>query len=184
MTGTGHTLSGLVSGLPLGYVVYASSGSLVASLVAAACCILGSTAPDWLEIPYSASKKNAKGEDVAITKRILKHRGLTHILSVWVLVTLWSFLYVRDGYSSFFSIDLPYLLASAIFGFSYGGVLHLLGDIPNRQRIPIFTTYDGIALGLWESGKGERFTSVMLLIFTASFFIYQDEIYGWVKGFT
>lgn len=182
MTGAGHTLSGIIGGLPLGYMVYAASGSLVAAFITTTSCVLGSTAPDWMEIPYGTTKKDPKGNTVSVTKRLLKHRGVTHILSLWVLVTLWAFLYIKDGYSTIFSVELPYLLVAAIFGFAYGGVLHLLGDIPNRQRVPIFTCYDGIALGLWESGKGERLTCFLLLFFSGTFLYYQEEVYVWVKN--
>ncbi len=72
---------------------------------------------------------------------------------------------------------LPLPLIFILFGFFSGGILHLLGDIPNKKKIPMFTPFDGIALNMWESGKHEELTCVLLLGLTLLFIFYEDPIF-------
>ena len=56
-------------------------------------------------------------------------------------------------------------IRSVLIGFSLGGLLHLLTDIPNPMGIPILTPTRRFSFKLWKSGKYEvAITFVLLLI--------------------
>ena len=63
----------------------------------------------------------------------------------------------------YLNIGLNHIIASGIIGFSLGGLLHLLVDIPNPMGIPILTPYNRFSLKLWKSGKFENFICFILL---------------------
>ncbi|KDM90891.1 metal-dependent hydrolase [Photobacterium galatheae] len=182
MTGTGHTLTGLLSGIPLAYLTLSYGAGVTASIATLACCTLGSTAPDWMEIPYTREGKNKNGNTIKVTKRVLKHRGVTHILSVWVLLFFWSFIYLKDGANPLGDLDIPISIVASLFGFFGGGIVHWLGDLPNKQKLPIFTTLDGISLNIWQSGNFERTTGLMILIASILFVYFESTIYQYLKG--
>lgn len=181
MTGAGHTLTGVLAGIPLAALSYKLGAGVTGSLACLATCTLASTAPDWLEIPYRATKtvKDVKGKEVVtvVTKRLLKHRGITHIILAWVAAFLWSFVYLKAGSDIFGWTDLPKTTVAILFGFFAGGVLHLMGDLPNKQKVPILTPWDGISLNIWKSGEFERTTGALLLSATAAFVYFEDPIY-------
>lgn len=184
MTGAGHTLTGLIAGIPLGFFTFKMGAGVVISILTVATCILGSTAPDWLEIPYSSTQKNKHGKEIKVIKRCLKHRGITHTLSIWIFCFIWAFLYIKNGQSVIFDIDIPISVVFLLFGFFAGGILHLFGDIPNKKKIPMFTPFDGIALNMWESGKHEELTCVVLFGLTVLFIFYENPIFLALKQFT
>lgn len=183
MTGAGHTLTGLLSGLPLAYLTMSYGGGLTAAVATVACCTLGSTAPDWLEIPYTADGKDKNGKAIKVTKRMLKHRGITHILSVWIALFLWSFTYLKGGKSPFIDLDIPQGVIACLFGFFGGGIVHWIGDFPNKQKLPVFTTLDGISLNIWQSGNFERTTGAIILLIVSIFVFYETPIYHFMKGY-
>ena len=177
MTGSGHTLSGLVSSIPLTVLAFNTTLSVTATIAVASCCVVGATAPDWLEIPYSSTKRTINGKQKKVIKRVFKHRGITHIAAIWVISFFWAFLYLKDGHDPFNNIEIPQTLVAMLFGFSWGGILHLLGDLPNKQKIPIFTPLDGISFNLWKSGKMEKTTTTILFIISLCFVYFEDHIY-------
>lgn len=183
MTGAGHTLSGLVGSVPLAVIVFNATGSVVGAAAAITCAIMGSTAPDWLEIPYKSTKIKENGIEKKVTKRLLKHRGVTHIVSIWVLIFLWAFLYIKDGENPIFDFELPMLIVSMVYGFAGGGIMHLIGDLPNKQKIPVFSTFDGISLNIWESGKYELLTTFIILSATCCFYYYENKIHANISSF-
>ena len=182
MTGTGHTLTGILGGIPLAVLSYHYGGDVIGSTTVVAMTTLGSTAPDWLEIPYKSTSKDKKGNEVTVTKRLLKHRGVTHIFTLWLTVFLWAFCYLKAGYDITGVTELPNMLVAMIFGFCGGGVLHLLGDMPNKQKVPIFTPFDGISLNLWKSGKFERTTGALLLASTIAFSYFEQTIFDTIHS--
>lgn len=148
MTGKGHTQCGIAFSILPASIAYANMG-LVPSILAAITCIVGSTAPDWMEIRVSV-----KGGG---SKTLIPHRTITHIVGAWVLLAVYSYCSVKSIETPFY--DLPLMendsLSASLFGFACGGLVHLFGDLPNKQKIPILTLWDGIALNLWKSGKNE-----------------------------
>ncbi|ELP5898438.1 metal-dependent hydrolase [Vibrio vulnificus] len=183
MTGAGHTLTGILSGIPLAYLTVNYGGGVTAAVTTVACCTLGSTAPDWLEIPYSAEGKDKQGNPIKVTKRVLKHRGITHILSVWVALFLWSFIYLKSGVSPFIDIGMPIEVIAALFGFFGGCIVHWIGDFPNKQKLPVFTTLDGVSLNVWQSGNFERTTGAIILFAVCSFVFFEEPIYQFLKEY-
>ena len=177
MTGPGHTLTGTMAGIPLGFFVFQMDSNLIIAVATVIACIFGSTAPDWLEIPYPSKSVNRHGKEVKVTKRLLKQSRITHTLSLWVIGFTWSFLYLKKGYPSIVELELPRAVVFVLFGFFAGGILHLLGDMPNKKKIPMFTPFDGISLNLWESGKHERSTCAALLVLTLLFLFYETPIF-------
>ncbi len=57
MTGKGHTLTGFAIALYPASIVY--DHGIICAFLAAIGCVLGTTAPDWMEIPLPV--KNAEG---------------------------------------------------------------------------------------------------------------------------
>ncbi|CAH7366272.1 conserved membrane hypothetical protein [Vibrio chagasii] len=157
MTGKGHTLCGIAFCAAPSVIAFNHSG-VIPAVLAALFCIIGATAPDWMEI-----RRTVKGGG---SYTLIPHRTITHIISVWAALVYWS-------YSSLLGttliietlplIDSTYAAAST-FGFACGGLIHLLGDIPNKQKIPILTLWDGIALNLWKSGKNETFMVILTAV--------------------
>ena len=153
MTGKGHTMCGMVAGIAPASAAYVTAG-FIPAIAAWAFTIVGSTAPDWLEFPKEVKKK-VNGKIMTVLVRRIPHRTITHTISVWVLAM--AFFYISLAGTHAYSIPQLLPIISAIgLGFSYGGVIHLLGDIPNKQRIPIFTKFDGVSLSLWKSGEFEK----------------------------
>ncbi len=184
MTGPGHTLTGTMAGIPLGFFVFEMNAGLIISIATVVACILGSTAPDWLEIPYKSKSVNRHGKTVTVVKRVIKHRGVTHILSLWVFGFIWTYLYLKKGYPTIIELEMQRYCVFILFGFFAGGILHLLGDIPNKKKIPMFTTFDGISFNLWESGKHERSTCAALLVLTLLFVFYDKSIFNLLDRLT
>jgi membrane-bound metal-dependent hydrolase YbcI (DUF457 family) len=161
LTGKGHTLTGLV----FCFAAYKFSNSIEASgVIAGLFTIIGSTAPDWLEL---RSKKGGT---------FIKHRTITHWLPVWLLMFLYAYSQFVPSSLDFIksipsiynalSYKLNMYVGSGILGFSIGGLLHLLFDLPNPMGIPILTPYHRFSLKLWKSGKFENTIVFSVLIFT------------------
>ena len=177
MTGKGHTMCGIASGIAPASAAY-MAGGFIPAVAAWVFTIVGSTAPDWLEFPKEVKKK-VNGKTTTVLIRRIPHRTITHTIAAWVIMVF--FFYISLVGSHAFGI--PHLLPvfSAIgLGFGYGGVIHLLGDLPNKQRIPIFTKFDGISLNLWKSGEFEKtmviICAVVSLYLAASMITSQTPI--------
>lgn len=130
MTNTGHRVTGLISAIVLSAVM--SSNQLFAAFF----CILGGTAPDWLEIART-------DKETGVRSSIIPHRTITHWLPLWILllaVSIWF---------------MPGFFAAAGVGFAVGGLTHLLFDIPNPMGIPVLNPRKNTSLNLWRSGTNE-----------------------------
>lgn len=142
MTGKGHTWVSLAFSITT--YKLGNQLELVPWLVAIG-TILGGTAPDWMEI------RKANGGTV------IRHRTITHWLPIWLglfLITL-GIIQKQPDLMSVINFQIPLYVISFLFGFSIGGLLHLLVDIPNPMGIPILTPYRRFSLNLWKSGKFE-----------------------------
>lgn len=136
MTGKGHCRGALVFSLfPVVSVFETAGGS--AALVAFLACVASASLPDW-------SEKLLR----------LPHRSIFHCLSAWLALAMYSFSLLET---------VPFCGAFGV-GVSSGCIAHWLGDVPNKQGLPIFTPWDRFALHLWPSGKNEGITIVLILI--------------------
>lgn len=160
MTGKGHSWTGIA----VSAAVYKFSFDFGFSpMVAVAAFLIGVTAPDWMEI-----RKSGGGT-------LIKHRTITHWLPVWILVFCLSFWAgeIDPKYLSFMGGAIEGNVASYIqsffLGFSLGGLLHLLTDIPNPMGIPILTPTKRFSLKLWKSGKNEAAIVAVLFLCSMSY---------------
>lgn len=173
MTGKGHTYVGIVSTIGMFHFCREElSQSLILSILGAIFLVIGSTAPDYLEI-----RKSNGGT-------VIKHRTITHWLPIWLSLFFFSFAFLKPELFGF--IDVEYLkneylnnsvlwdyLFISIFGFACGGLLHLLTDLPNPMGIPILFPSLRFSLKLWKSGKYETQITIVFLILNL---IYVDLI--------
>ncbi len=130
MTKQGHQLTGIGAGalaLVLVNIAMGATWEWYAGIMA----WFGSTAPDWLELPYGW-----KG-----TRRlsVIAHRTWTHWLPVWLVLAGWAL------------TGTPTLLKAAMAGFAVGGLVHLAMDIPNPMGIPILLPTRRVSLYWWKS---------------------------------
>lgn len=161
MTGKGHSWTGFA----VAAAVYKfTSDSGMAASVAVPAFLIGVTAPDWLEI-----RKKGGGT-------VIKHRTITHWLPIWVAMFFISF-YLYDVCDKigadcnfgFGGVNISYYLQGFFIGFSLGGLLHLLTDIPNPMGIPILTPSNRFSLKLWKSGKNEVAITLVLFLISMSY---------------
>jgi inner membrane protein len=172
MTGRGHMHVGIVSTIAMFYFAKNELNyDNIESTISCVGLLLGSTAPDYLEI----RKKNGG--------TLIKHRTITHWLPLWILLSLFSLLAVNVNIpfipdqlynlKSISSINFHSYISSILVGFSFGGLLHLLVDLPNPMGIPILTPYHRFSLKLWNSGKLEP---LIVFVFFLISCLYVDFI--------
>lgn len=191
MTGRGHTLSGLVCIFGaytfFKYQVELNTIGIILGIIGV---IFGATAPDWLEI------RRPDGGTV------IPHRTITHVVILWVGLFLFSLVNISNQqflnyeFLSFLKIasyipqsleNISYSIFAFFFGFSAGGLLHLLVDFPNPMGIPFFIHNRRFSLKLWKSGKNEPFIIFLLLqlnlIYADVLSINYDVIINFIKSF-
>lgn len=141
MTGRGHQRFGIYGALF--FFPIAMDFGLNAAFISLG-IMLGAKAPDYLEI----RTKNGT---------MIKHRTITHYLPLWI-----SLLLCTAGSLSIGPLDFLTSKTNAepwvwelLLGYSIGGLIHLLLDIPNPMGIPVFTINKRISLNLWRSGEAE-----------------------------
>lgn len=162
MTGKGHSWTGIAVSAAM-YKFSFDFGFY--PIVAVAAFLVGVTAPDWLEM-----RKSGGGT-------VIKHRTITHWLPIWIIMFAVSFWFnqIDSKYFSFmglFSLNqtASMFIQSFFLGFSLGGLLHLLTDIPNPMGIPILTPNKRFSLKLWKSGKNEVAITAVLFLISMSYF--------------
>ncbi len=142
MTGKGHTWVSLAFSI----ATYKMGQQLgITPILVSVATIIGGTAPDWMEI------RKTNGSTV------IKHRTITHWLPIWLALFFFSFGLItkNETLTNIYNFNIHEYILSFLFGFSIGGLLHLLVDIPNPMGIPILTPYRRFSLKLWKSGKFE-----------------------------
>lgn len=157
MTGKGHWGTGVA----LSFATYTYTESLGAiGWLATVFSILGSTAPDWLELRRNGNT-------------LIPHRTITHWLPVWICLFILSAYSVNPQVFSLFSFLEDYtfneVTRDCLLGFSIGGLLHLLFDLPNPMGIPILTPVNRFSLYLWKSGEMEKTIIFFVLAFSLWF---------------
>ncbi|MBU2768151.1 hypothetical protein HAP94_18740 [Acidithiobacillus ferrivorans] len=156
---TGHHLTGLAAGLLTAAAGWHAFGP--SSLVAAPFGWSGGTAPDWLEIAH-AEFSGSRQKWVRVS--VIPHRTITHWWPLWLvltlLVVLWpSALFISNTPQIHLfaskTINISNVLRMALAGFTAGGVMHLLMDVPNPTGIPILMPMarSRWSLGWWKSGN-------------------------------
>lgn len=172
MTGKGHTLAGLICMIGAYKFSIDLTNSATCGVVSSIFMAFGATAPDWMEI-----RKKSGGT-------VIVHRTWTHWLPLWILLLMFGCSQISQNpilgmdtvtkpLFDYLNIGLNHIIASGIIGFSLGGLLHLLVDIPNPMGIPILTPYSRFSLKLWKSGKLEPL--ICFVLFLANLY-YIDVI--------
>lgn len=142
MTNNGHHLVGLGVAVASGLLAHRYGLSLGNILMFCAALVSGANAPDWMEI--SSAKRDWKG--VWRRTSVIAHRTWTHWLPLWVAML---------GFGLYLGWNLVWF-APALVGFSLGGLLHLLVDLPNPMGIPIVHPWKRrTSLKWWKSGENE-----------------------------
>lgn len=120
-------------------------------------CAFGAFAPDWLELSYI---KNG------LRHSLIPHRGATHGLVFWVLVTggiYWG-LYYTDMWS--------YIINWFALGFSAACVLHCLIDGLSPSGIPVVPKLR-IAVNVYRTGEASELKLIIPIIGSAvGYFFY------------
>lgn len=94
----------------------------------------GGTAPDWLELAWWSPGKGRQSW--------IAHRTWTHWGVLWIAAALLSYFNLR-----------AYPGLALVFGFTTGGIMHLLADWPNPMGIPWLLPNQRVSLRLWKSGN-------------------------------
>jgi inner membrane protein len=175
MTGSGHRITGIILSIASFKFGYDITSDFFISGVVAIGTILGGNAPDYLEI----RTKVYSGGKVVGTKTLIPHRTLTHWVLMWVVFfyfcllsfTQDSSIYFYDYFSEWVSYvntnrDVSKFISGFFLGYAIGGLLHLIVDLPNYQKIPIFTPFDKFAFFFWRSGQMEPFIIGACILFT------------------
>lgn len=149
---------------------------------------LGVLAPDLLEIPLVVTKRGlfVWETNKHVVKRVFAHRGNTHSIMLWAIAYYWSYsLSFVDINSDVQSVDVGFLLEHYIakgmfWGFSFGGLMHLLGDIPNDRGIPLIITNVGprLCFHLWKSRENEGICLMCITVIDAiiSYLILEETM--------
>jgi len=121
-----HALTGLLAGIALAY-------SAKASLPVGACIVLGaiagSSAPDWMEIARWEEKRHWFSKNEHTRRSLIPHRTITHTLSVWILLCIFSVYWLMTTSYNIFNYCFVGFLASAL--------VHLLLDSRTPMGIPL-----------------------------------------------
>jgi len=148
MTGKGHLATGAIAS---SYLLYIQIEPVFSVFIALG-ILVGSVFPDRIEKIGSL--------------RILPHRGVSHWLGLWVAILAFLLFYISKN-----GMEGNELLFIAL-GLSIGSILHILGDIPNYQKVPIFSPTPSFSLGLWKSGQHEWL--ILMLLITPHAAIYNE----------
>jgi membrane-bound metal-dependent hydrolase YbcI (DUF457 family) len=151
---TGHHLTGLAAGLLVAAAGWHAFGTF--SLVAVPFGWSGGSAPDWLEIAH-AEFSGSRQKWVRVS--VIPHRTITHWWPFWLvaaaLVVAWPVHVPAIHLFAARAIEVGDISRMALAGFTAGGFMHLLMDVPNPTGIPIMTpmAHSRWSLHWWKSGN-------------------------------
>lgn len=172
MTGKGHFAAGIIFSIyAFDFTNNLGGHALTSSLF----CILGGNAPDYLEIRSKVYRDIKNPKRCTGTKTLIPHRTITHWLPIWMILFLFSVINIDPSFINL-NIVQPFIISnesntlsnilfSALLGYSIGGLVHLMVDLPNPMGIPILTPKKRFSLNLWRSGKMEPLILTVLLVF-------------------
>lgn len=152
MTGKGHIQVGIAISISAFYTSfeYLTTNDIFLSGILALFVILGSKAPDWLEIQKSDGST------------VIPHRTITHWFPIWLGLLFLGFAFKEtQGFDSTAISSFPHsqyisdAISLAIIGLSVGSLSHILTDLPNPMGVPLLTPWHRVSLNLWRSGKFE-----------------------------
>lgn len=149
-----HHASGWAAGvIAAALVAHAGAGGpyQVWSILALVLGISGGTAPDWLEVAWWSKRH----------RLWIAHRTWTHWGVAWLAMLVYS--YQALGH---------HLWAPLLFGFSAGGVMHLLADWPNPMGVP--WVYGRHSLHLWKSGQCD---AIIVVVAWCAAIIVNDHVF-------
>lgn len=80
----------------------------------------------------------------------IEHRTVTHWVPLWIGLLVWA---VVTGVH----LPLPYpdIVRGTVLGFIFGGLTHLIFDIPNPTGIPLVLPWKRYSLNWWKSGRAD-----------------------------
>jgi inner membrane protein len=164
MTGKGH----LATGIAFSFSTFLFTKDLGAiGWISAIFCIIGVNSPDYLEIQHKYGT-------------LIPHRTITHWIPIWLCLFFYSIFCIDPNYFSFLNdfnlYKLGNLEASALLGFSIGGLLHLLFDLPNPMGVPLLLPWKRVSLNLWLSGKFEKLITAFVALITISYSIFYFNL--------
>lgn len=128
-----HHATGWAAGIIAAALVSKTGGAgphQLGSVLALAAAVLGSTAPDWLEVAWWSRAR----------RLWITHRTLTHWGVGWIALCVISYRLLG-----------VYPSAAVTFGFACGGLMHLFADWPNPLGVPWIAARH--SLNLWTSGR-------------------------------
>ena len=123
MTGKTHAFVGVTSCLVLSALypdALVVAGKVVSPILGVIATIPGSYAPDVDIAGSTASKK------FPLLAKFLKHRGITHTLLIPAVI-----------YCILSQFNFNLMVATQIFGFLLGYVMHIFADMLNKKGVPI-----------------------------------------------
>lgn len=123
---TTHTIIGLAVGYGLAKWGDTSGWQTAALYIGA---YLGSSAPDWMELPSSKRTAHLFSSDTHERVSVIPHRTITHTMLFWLLAT---------AYSAYFIINYgPIWQALVFFAFCISGLAHLICDMSTPMGCPL-----------------------------------------------
>ncbi len=179
MTKNGHLITGAIASIYPAFIALNSFG-LPYSLAACLMTVAGANAPDYLEIRYTKKivKKSGffqKPKEITVSKTVLAHRGVTHTILYWFTAFILSYLLINptvwfqeliDRFSVLSELHDSKIILSLLLGYSFGGLTHLFGDLPNKKSIPVIPFGFRFCLNLWNSGEKEKFMMFLVGVLT------------------
>lgn len=112
--------------------------SYFSSLIFLLACILGSTAPDALEI------------------KIIKHRTYTHLPVFWVFCFA-----VGTSLTAYY--ELGSIFSIIIAGVCFGALTHWAGDLGTPMGVPVFfSVKNRYSLNLWKTGHRSELVPIFV----------------------
>lgn len=157
MSTPGHRWIGVAFGLIAAYFCFTFNLPALSVFIAGLAAFWGSTAPDWLEIAKAVRRRRHLfglfAKDTWDRQSVIPHRTVTHWALFWIPFFAYSALSLTDN---------PAWLHALLFGFSMGGVGHLLCDWPNPTGIPLLTPFPRSRKSLhwWRSGDRREWVLV------------------------
>lgn len=121
-----HTMVGLAVGYALAKLGHQESW-YAAALFAGA--YLGSSAPDWMEMPSSKRTSHLFSADTHERVSVIPHRTITHTLLFWAMATIYSVYFMAAQNGVWQSL--------VLFAFCVSGLAHLLCDASTAMGIPL-----------------------------------------------
>ncbi|WP_042346567.1 metal-dependent hydrolase [Bacillus massiliigorillae] len=160
-----HIITGLAAGA--GIAATQASGSFAFTVTYAAGITLGSLLPD-LDQPKSFVGQRSLGLAKIISK-LFGHRGFTHSLMAWCIVTAICLLFTSN-----FTI-----------GISLGYLFHIVGDFFSVSSVPLFKPFSNFRpRNMWFSYKNESLAEESIKYIAILIFIYFFIVHELYKPFS